>query len=116
MTDAPRPGSWRSRDGAPRRTGDAPWPPQYAKAPGVTRERLYLDTMQEVLSQSSKVLVTGQQGQNNLIYLPLDKMIDGRGSATPGSGAAGTTSSTPDIGSRVASDLQQRDLRTRESR
>lgn len=89
---------------------------EYRKAPEVTRERLYLDTMQEVLSQSSKVLVTGQQGQNNLIYLPLDKMIDGRGSATPGGGAAGTTSSTPDIGSRVASDLQQRDLRTRESR
>ncbi|UXJ53265.1 FtsH protease activity modulator HflK [Pseudomonas citronellolis] len=89
---------------------------EYRKAPEVTRERLYLDAMQDVLSQSSKVLVTGQQGQNNLIYLPLDKMIDGRGSATPGSGAAGTTSSTPDIGSRVASDLQQRDLRTRESR
>ncbi|MED5606089.1 MULTISPECIES: FtsH protease activity modulator HflK [Pseudomonas] len=89
---------------------------EYRKAPEVTRERLYLDSMQDVLSQSSKVLVTGQQGQNNLIYLPLDKMIDGRGSATPGSGATGTTSSTPDIGSRVASDLQQRDLRTRESR
>ncbi|SDI53947.1 protease FtsH subunit HflK [Pseudomonas delhiensis] len=89
---------------------------EYRKAPEVTRERLYLDSMQDVLSQSSKVLVTGQQGQNNLIYLPLDKMIDGRGSATPGSGTSGTTSSTPDIGSRVASDLQQRDLRTRESR
>lgn len=88
---------------------------EYRKAPEVTRERLYLDAMQDVLSQSSKVLVTGQQGQNNLIYLPLDKMMDGRGPAAP-STTPGTTSSTQDIGSRVANDLQQRDMRTRESR
>lgn len=88
---------------------------EYHKAPEVTRERLYLDAMQDVLSQSSKVLVTGQQGQNNLIYLPLDKMMDGRGSAAP-SATPGTTSSAQDIGSRVANDLQQRDMRTRESR
>lgn len=56
---------------------------EYHKAPEVTRQRLYLDSMQDVLSQTSKVLVTGQQGQNNLIYLPLDKMMDGRGSAAP---------------------------------
>ncbi|MCG8909432.1 FtsH protease activity modulator HflK [Pseudomonas nitroreducens] len=87
---------------------------EYHKAPEVTRQRLYLDTMQDVLSQTSKVLVTGQQGQNNLIYLPLDKMMDGRGSAAPS--AAPSASSTPDIGSRVANDLQQRDTRTRESR
>ncbi|WP_440467475.1 FtsH protease activity modulator HflK [Pseudomonas sp. YH-1] len=88
---------------------------EYHKSPDVTRQRLYLDTMQDVLSQTSKVLVTGQQGQNNLIYLPLDKMMDGRGSAAP-STAPSASSSTPDIGSRVASDLQQRDTRTRESR
>ena len=87
---------------------------EYHKAPEVTRQRLYLDTMQDVLSQTSKVLVTGQQRQNNLIYLPLDKMMDGRGSAAPS--AAPSASSTPDIGSRVANDLQQRDTRTRESR
>ena len=88
---------------------------EYHKAPEVTRQRLYLDTMQDVLSQTSKVLITGQQGQNNLIYLPLDKMMDGRGSAAPGS-TPSASSSTPDIGSRVANDLQQRDTRTRESR
>lgn len=89
---------------------------EYHKAPEVTRQRLYLDTMQDVLSQTSKVLVTGQQGQNNLIYLPLDKMMDGRSSAAPGGAAPSSTSSAPDIGSRVANDLQQRDQRTRESR
>ncbi|MGO4611222.1 protease modulator HflK, partial [Variovorax sp. 2RAF20] len=50
---------------------------EYRKAPEVTRQRLYLDTMQEVFSSTSKVLVTGNKnGQNNLLYLPLDKMID----------------------------------------
>ncbi|WP_263140944.1 FtsH protease activity modulator HflK [Pseudomonas sp. RIT-PI-AD] len=87
---------------------------EYRKAPEVTRQRLYLDTMQEVFSNTSKVLVTGEKGQNNLLYLPLDKMIDNRGAAngTPST----VTSSAPDIGSRVATDLQQRDLRSRESR
>jgi membrane protease subunit HflK len=51
---------------------------EYRKAPEVTRERLYIDTMQEVLSNTSKVLVDGNKGQN-LLYLPLDKMMDGRG-------------------------------------
>lgn len=47
---------------------------EYAKAPGVTRERLYLDTMEEVLSKTSKVFVDQKAG-NNLLYLPLDKLI-----------------------------------------
>ncbi|MBM7061232.1 FtsH protease activity modulator HflK [Pseudomonas sp. UL073] len=88
---------------------------EYRKSPEVTRERLYLDTMQEMMSNTSKVLVSGDKGQNNLLYLPLDKMIDSRGgagSAVPGA-AAGAAS---DLGARVNSDLQQRDLRTRESR
>ncbi len=87
---------------------------EYRKAPEVTRERLYLDTMQELMSNTSKVLVTGDKGQNNLLYLPLDKMIDGRTSSTasPISGAASSTSST----SGMSIDPSQVDLRTRESR
>lgn len=46
---------------------------EYAKAPDVTRERLYLDTMQEVLSNSSKIVVDQKNG-NNLLYLPLDRL------------------------------------------
>ncbi|AVK04515.1 MULTISPECIES: FtsH protease activity modulator HflK [Pseudomonas aeruginosa group] len=92
---------------------------EYRKAPEVTRERLYLDTMQEVFSQTSKVLVTGQQGQNNLLYLPLDKMIDGR-NAAPAAGAGASTgggsASASDLGSRIVNDLRQQDARTRESR
>ncbi|WP_132625234.1 FtsH protease activity modulator HflK, partial [Pseudomonas aeruginosa] len=92
---------------------------EYRKAPEVTRERLYLDTMQEVFSQTSKVLVTGQQGQNNLLYLPLDKMIDGRNAAPAtgaGASAGGGSASASDLGSRIVNDLRQQDARTRESR
>lgn len=45
----------------------------YQKAPGVTRERLYIETLEQVLSSSSKVLVD-TQGSNNLLYLPLDQL------------------------------------------
>jgi membrane protease subunit HflK len=46
---------------------------EYQKAPGVTRERLYLDMMQSVLGNSSKVLV--DQKSSNLLYLPLDQLV-----------------------------------------
>jgi len=86
---------------------------EYRKAPEVTRERLYLDTMQELFSNTSKVLVTGDKGQNNLLYLPLDKMIEsGRNGTAPTTGAAAAAT---DVGTRAA-ELQQRDVRTRESR
>ena len=48
--------------------------PQYKLAPKVTRERLYLETMESVLKRTSKVLVD-VKGGNNLIYLPLDKIF-----------------------------------------
>ncbi|MEP7183145.1 MAG: FtsH protease activity modulator HflK [Betaproteobacteria bacterium] len=48
---------------------------EYAKAPGVTRERLYLDMMQTVVGSSSKVLIDQKTGSNSLLYLPLDKLI-----------------------------------------
>jgi len=55
---------------------------EYGKAPGVMRERLYLDMMQQVLSNSSKIVVDQKAG-NNLLYLPLDKLmqLNGAGSA-----------------------------------
>ncbi|MCB1825458.1 MAG: FtsH protease activity modulator HflK [Candidatus Competibacteraceae bacterium] len=56
----------------------------YQKAPEVTRERLYLETLESVLSQTSKVLVD-VKGTNNLLYLPLDRLL----SPTAGSNTAG---------------------------
>jgi len=90
---------------------------EYRKAPEVTRERLYLDTMQTVYSNTSKVLVTGKDGQNNLLYLPLDKMVDSSRNTSPSVNSAPVTSAN-DAAARAASDLQQQQqqLRTRESR
>lgn len=47
---------------------------EYQKAPEVTRQRLYIDAIQEVMTNSSKVLVD-VEGGNNMLYLPLDKII-----------------------------------------
>jgi len=47
---------------------------EYAKAPGVTRDRLYIDMMQSVLGNTTKVLIDQKAG-GNLLYLPLDKLI-----------------------------------------
>ena len=47
---------------------------EYRKAPEVTRERLYLETMQQVYSNVTKVMVDSRQG-SNLLYLPLDKIM-----------------------------------------
>jgi membrane protease subunit HflK len=47
---------------------------EYKKAPGVTRDRLYIDTMQQVFSNVSKVMVDSRSG-SNLLYLPLDKLM-----------------------------------------
>ena len=59
---------------------------EYNKAPAVTRERMYLETMQTVFSNVSKVMVDSRSN-NNLLYLPLDKLIQQ-------SGASGVTPAT----------------------
>ena len=57
--------------------------PQYERAPEVTRERIYLETMQQVLSATSKILVDSKGG-NNMMYLPLDKIMERQqNSSTP---------------------------------
>jgi modulator of FtsH protease HflK len=48
---------------------------EYAKAPEVTRERLYLEMMEDVLGKSSRILLDVQDGGNSLIYLPIDQLI-----------------------------------------
>ena len=56
---------------------------EYQKAPKVTRERLYLDAVQAVLTQTNKVMVD-VEGGNNVMYLPLDKLAgQASGSSTP---------------------------------
>ncbi len=55
---------------------------EYEKAPSVTRERMYIDMMQQILTSSSKVLIDQKAGNGNLLYLPLDKLIQST-NATP---------------------------------
>jgi len=55
---------------------------EYAKAPQVTRERLYQDAMQQVMASTTKVLVDDKQG-GNLLYLPLDKLMQAAGAGEP---------------------------------
>jgi len=56
---------------------------EFKRAPQVTRERMYLDAIQQVLSSTSKVMIDNK-GSNNLLYLPIDKLVQ------PGRGAAAT--------------------------
>lgn len=53
--------------------------PQYLAAPEVTRQRLYLETVEEVMSRSTKVMVD-VDGGNNMMYIPLDKLVNKRSS------------------------------------
>jgi len=90
---------------------------EYRKAPEVTRQRLYLETMQEVLSNTSKVLLTGDEGQNSMLYLPLDKMLEGRTTTSPKTtSTTGSANSSASNSARLGSDALSRDLRARGSR
>ena len=84
---------------------------EYSKAPGVTRDRLYLDMMQSVLSSTSKVLVD-QKGSNSLLYLPLDKLIAqgqvaGIAADVPRTAPAAETTVTLDAPARARDSLRR---------
>jgi len=53
---------------------------EYNKAPGVTRDRLYIDTIQQILSSTTKVMIDARSG-TNLLYLPFDKLLQMTGAA-----------------------------------
>jgi len=65
---------------------------EYEKAPRVTRERLYLEAVQQVMANSSKIMVD-VEGGNNLLYLPLDKLVE----QAPASSATGQGMSSREI-------------------
>jgi len=67
---------------------------EYTKAPAVTRERLYLETMQHVLSSTSKI-VLDYKGSGNLLYLPLDKLMQKGDAAMPSESDASQSQSAP---------------------
>jgi modulator of FtsH protease HflK len=69
---------------------------EYEKAPAVTRERIYLDTMQQVLSATSKVIVD-QKGGQNLLYLPLDKIMQLAAQNPPATIEAPRVNTAPEV-------------------
>ncbi|MGA0612581.1 FtsH protease activity modulator HflK [Caldimonas sp. KR1-144] len=89
---------------------------EYQKAPQVTRDRLYTDTMRDVYSNVSKVMVD-VHGNSNLLYLPLDKLMQAAGA--PAAAAQASSSTVAPDSTTVPSDVRSRDnarSRDRESR
>lgn len=82
---------------------------EYQKAPGVTRDRLYLDTMTQIYANVSKVMVDSRSG-SNLLYLPLDRLIQQSGAASAPAGASlpAATAETG-AGSVGSGDVRSRD-------
>ncbi|WP_428819835.1 FtsH protease activity modulator HflK [Microbulbifer sp. MCCC 1A16149] len=71
---------------------------EFQRAPEVTRERMYLDAVQEVMSNTSKVMVD-VEGGNNMMYLPLDKLAEG---------SATSAAQRPQISPQVIDEISQR--------
>ena len=62
----------------------------YARAPEVTRSRMYIDTMEGILSHAHKIIIDTKSGSGNMIYLPLDKLVGAVRSSTPPAAPAAT--------------------------
>ena len=84
---------------------------EYAKSPEVTRNRLYLETMQQVYSNTSKIMIDAK-GQGNLLVLPLDKLMQAVGVQSSGNDNDQGGSVLPSSSSLPATNT--RDLRSRD--
>ncbi|MES2227517.1 MAG: FtsH protease activity modulator HflK [Pseudomonadota bacterium] len=90
---------------------------EYQKAPAVTRDRMYIDTMQQVYTNVSKVMVD-TRNNSNLLYLPLDKLLQqtGASAAPPGTAAPAAPETTPvtaPVDARSRDNARSRDRETR---
>ncbi|MDY7575384.1 FtsH protease activity modulator HflK [Actimicrobium sp. CCI2.3] len=94
---------------------------EYEKAPAVTRDRIYLETMQQIFTNTSKVMIDSKAG-NNLLYLPLDKLIsqsvatDAAGKVTVPAAAAAPATAVETVDPQRVQDSRSRDNRNREAR
>jgi membrane protease subunit HflK len=82
---------------------------EYQRAPAVTRERLYLETLEQVLGPAAKIIVD-TDGTGNMIYLPLDKLFEQRGLAR------GVVETPPTIRLEDGSAVEAEDPRARKER
>ncbi len=67
----------------------------YAQAPELTRSRIYIETMQTILSRSRKIVIDARNGGGNMIYLPLDKLAEAVRAATPSATPAAPGGTSP---------------------
>jgi membrane protease subunit HflK len=88
---------------------------EYQRSPEVTRERLYLETMQEVLGNTSKVLIA-VEGGNNMMYLPLDQMLQRSRNSGNVSMEALSTQDLRNLSNQVIQDLNRQPTTTRSGR
>ncbi len=88
---------------------------EYVKAPEVTRQRLYLEAMQQVLGKTNTVMVD-VKGGNNLIYLPLDKLTRQPTVEAPTEPVAATSIATHSKSTTVANDDERSNARGRDTR
>ena len=79
---------------------------EYKKAPEVTRERLYIDAIEQVMSSSTKILMD-TEGGNNMLYLPLDKLVQQGNVASPTRGSASDSQMVDRIANEVIEKLQR---------
>ncbi|SFM39812.1 FtsH protease activity modulator HflK [Marinobacter zhejiangensis] len=87
----------------------------YQQAPGVTRERMYLQALETVMSSTSKILVD-TEGGNNMMYLPLDQLVNRSAGATRSdSGLGSTPSSMTESDIRSLTDRVMQELQDRQS-
>jgi membrane protease subunit HflK len=84
---------------------------EYAKAPQVTRERIYIDTMREILSSTNKIMMD-YRGSGNLLLLPLEKLLQQGGGAAPAEGQPAPRA--PEAPAAEASPRSRESLRNRD--
>ncbi|HJW81139.1 MAG TPA: FtsH protease activity modulator HflK [Acidiferrobacterales bacterium] len=80
---------------------------EYARYPGVTRDRMYIETMEQVLSNTTKILID-QKGSSNVIYLPLDRMLQ-NSSGTAGAGPVSNLQPLPEPQDATPTGLRERE-------
>lgn len=80
---------------------------EYARYPGVTRDRMYIETMEQVLSSTTKILID-QKGGSNVLYLPLDRMLQ-QASGTAGAGPVNSLQPLPEPQDATPTGLRERE-------
>ena len=81
---------------------------EYAKAPAVTRERIYIETMQAILTSTSKIMMD-YRGSGNLLYLPLEKVMQSAGAAEGAAPSAAPAAPPAEPGPRSRETLRNRE-------